>query len=92
MAAPQAFNVSVRPAATQDRKGLYHKASKKLAGNILHIDGPISARRVDGIEVSSLNDQENYDGFDSSAGKPIPGRQPRLRDLATAELQSNISH
>jgi len=23
MAAPQAFNVSVRPAATQDRKGLY---------------------------------------------------------------------
>jgi len=26
--APQAFNVSVRPAATQDRKGLYHKASK----------------------------------------------------------------
>jgi len=28
MAAPQAFNVSVRPAATQDRKGLYHKARK----------------------------------------------------------------
>ena len=28
MAAPQAFNVSVRPAATQDREGLYHKASK----------------------------------------------------------------
>jgi len=28
MAAPQAFNVSVRPAATQDRKGLNHKASK----------------------------------------------------------------